>query len=65
MVSFFGKTSASPDPGAGAPAPEPAAGGWRDRLRAGLGRVSGALGEALGTVVHGRRAIDAQVYDDL
>jgi fused signal recognition particle receptor len=65
MVSFFGKTSASPDTGADTPAPAAAGGGWRDRLRAGLSRVSGALGEALGTVVHGRRAIDAEVYDDL
>ena len=65
MVSFFGKTPALPDTGTPTPAPSPATGGWRDRLRAGLSRVSGALGEALGSVVHGRRAIDAEVYDDL
>ncbi|MCF8191470.1 MAG: signal recognition particle-docking protein FtsY [Burkholderiales bacterium] len=65
MVSFFGKSSAPPAPGAVDTAPAPATGGWRDRLRAGLSRVSGALGEALGSVVHGRRTIDSTVYDDL
>jgi len=62
MVSFFGKSSAASDPAAGAPS---ATVGWRERLKAGLGRVSGALGEALGSVVHGRRAISAEVYDEL
>lgn len=61
MVSFFGKSSGL----ANQEAPAPALPGWRERLRGGLGRVSDALGEALGSVVHGRRAIDAQVYDDL
>lgn len=63
MVSFFGKSSAPAAPAADASA-QPAP-GWRERLRSGLSRVSGALGEALGTVVHGRRAIDSEVYDDL
>jgi signal recognition particle GTPase len=62
MVSFFGKSSAASDPAAGASS---ATVGWRERLKAGLGRVSGALGEALGSVVHGRRAISAEVYDEL
>jgi fused signal recognition particle receptor len=65
MVSFFGKSSARQAPGADVVAPGPTAPGWRDRLRAGLSRVSGSLGEALGTVVQGRRAIDAEVYEDL
>jgi len=65
MVSFFGKSSARPAPGVDAATPAPVAADWRGRLRAGLSRVSGALGEALGSVVQGRRAIDAGVYEDL
>jgi len=65
MVSFFGKSSTPPAAGVDATAPAASASGWRDRLRTGLGRVSSALGEALGSVVQGRRAIDAEVYDDL
>jgi fused signal recognition particle receptor len=65
MVSFFGKSSAPSGTGDAGTAATPATPGWRDRLKAGLSRVSGALGEALGSVVHGRRAIDAEVYEDL
>ncbi len=68
MVRLFGRSSAPPspssaaDPAGSSPAP---GGSWHERLRRGLSRASNALGEVFGTVVHGRRTIDAELYDEL
>ncbi|MEX2334498.1 MAG: signal recognition particle-docking protein FtsY, partial [Pseudohongiella sp.] len=52
-------------PAANAPAEKEASGGFFSRLRQGLSRTRGNLAEGLGSLLGGRKIIDAELLDDI